>query len=51
VVIGEVLADDIGQIASFTYTVPVSATIGVHQILAGTSDGEVAAQAPFTVTE
>ncbi len=48
--IRQVNADDIGQIASFTHTVPLTMTIGVHQIMAG-RDGATAAQTPFTVTE
>jgi len=48
--IADVWADDFGQIASFTHTVPVSITVGVHQIIADLK-GVVVAQSPFDVTE
>jgi hypothetical protein len=41
-------ADDIGQIQAFTYTVPATASPGLHQVIA-IHDGVVAAQAPFEV--
>jgi hypothetical protein len=49
--IGEArLADDIGQIAPFTYTVPASAAVGEYEIVVRL-DSTVSAQAPFQVTE
>jgi hypothetical protein len=41
-------ADDIGQIQAFTYTLPTTASPGLHQIIA-IRDGVVVAQAPLEV--
>jgi len=46
-----VLADDIGQIADVVYTVPTTATIGIHTILALDNDAIAVAQVPFSVTQ
>jgi hypothetical protein len=48
--IGIILADDIGQIPSVVYTVPLTATVTTHQIVVE-SDGTVVARAPFAVTD
>jgi hypothetical protein len=48
---GEVLADDTGQILPFTYTVPITMTVGDYEIIARFERTTVAAQAPFKVTE
>jgi hypothetical protein len=46
-----VLADDVGQILPFTYTVPLTVTVGNYEIIARSEGITVAAQAPFEVTE
>jgi hypothetical protein len=44
-----VLADDVGQINLVTYTVPLTASIDLHQV-AVELDGTVVVRVPYTVT-
>jgi hypothetical protein len=47
-----VYADDIGQILPFTYTVPISATIGDYRVIARFEQtATIVAEAPFQVVE
>lgn len=46
----QISADDIGKIPPFTYTVPITASVGIHQIVAA-SNGTPVAQTPFNVVE
>jgi hypothetical protein len=46
-----VTADGNGRIAPFTYTVPISATVGEYQIIARFEGKTASAQTPFSVTE
>lgn len=50
VLIGQVMSNNVGQIAGFTYTVPITATLGIHQVVADL-EGTVIAQSPFDVIE
>ena len=43
------LADDIGQLQAFTFTVPISATPGTNYVLAD-RNGTVVVRSPFEVT-
>jgi hypothetical protein len=43
------LADDIGQLNPMFYSVPLTASVGMHQVVAEL-DGTVVARTPFTVT-
>lgn len=47
--IGVVLADDIGEIYQVVFTVPLTASVQVHQVMISL-DGIVVARVPFTVT-
>jgi hypothetical protein len=47
--IGDKTSTVSGQIDAFTYTVPVTATQGIHQVVVD-YQGTVVAQAPFDVT-
>ncbi len=47
--IGDTLADDQGQLNPLFYSVPLTASVGVHQVVAEL-DGTVVARVPFTVT-
>jgi hypothetical protein len=46
-----VYADDVGQILPFTYTVPVSMTVGGYDVIARFEGNQAVADAPFEVTE
>jgi hypothetical protein len=48
--IGVLLADDIGQIHSLTYVVPLDTSVELHQVVIEL-DGTVVARAAFTVTD
>jgi hypothetical protein len=43
-------ADDIGQIAGFSYQVPDDAVLGTHDIIAAREDGTEITRVPFEVT-
>jgi hypothetical protein len=47
--IGETLADDIGQLNPLPYSVPLTASVEIHQVVAEL-DGTVVARAAFAVT-
>jgi len=40
-----------GQIPPFTYTVPISVTVGSYEVIARLEGQQVSARAPFEVTE
>jgi hypothetical protein len=42
-------ADDIGQIAGFSYQVPDDAVLGTHYIIAAREDGTEVTRVPFEV--
>lgn len=46
-----VYANDVGQVSPFTYTVPVTATVGDYRIIARREGDTVVIEAPFQVTE
>jgi hypothetical protein len=50
VLIDEVTSNGLGQLDSFTYTVPATATVGIHHIAAQTGT-TIWATTTFTVTE
>ncbi|MBN1583632.1 MAG: hypothetical protein JXA89_23195, partial [Anaerolineae bacterium] len=50
IMIGEIDSDGVGRIASFTYTVPITAATGAHQV-AVDLQGAVVARSSFNVID